>query len=197
MSFGRKLYSMKEIYTILYNGMRTAPYLSKAKKKGELDTEFIERIMLAVTEVNGCGVCSYAHTKMALEAGMSDKEIQNMLAGVLTDVPEDQIQSMIFAQHYADHRGKPSGEAWARIVEIYGVSKSKAILGAIRIIMMGNALGIPWSAFVGRFKGEPDERSTFLYEVGGIVLGTLFIPFALINAIIASLLQVKIVNFES
>lgn len=197
MSFGRKLYSMKEIYTILYNGMRTAPYLSKAKKKGELDTEFIERIMLAVTEVNGCGVCSYAHTKMALEAGMSDKEIQNMLAGVLTDVPEDQIQAMIFAQHYADHRGKPSGEAWARIVEIYGVSKSKAILGAIRIIMMGNALGIPWSAFVGRFKGEPDERSTFLYEVGGIVLGTLFIPFALINAIIASLLQVKIVNFES
>ena len=188
---------MKEIYTILYNGMRTAPYLSKAKKKGELDTEFIERIMLAVTDVNGCGVCSYAHTKMALEAGMSDKEIQNMLAGVLTDVPEDQIQAMIFAQHYADHRGKPSGEAWARIVEIYGVSKSKAILGAIRIIMMGNALGIPWSAFVGRFKGEPDERSTFLYEVGGIVLGTLFIPFALINAIIASLLQVKIVNFES
>ena len=197
MSFGRKLYSMKEIYTILYNGRRTAPYLSKAKKKGELDTEFIERIMLAVTEVNGCGVCSYAHTKMALEAGMSDKEIQNMLAGVLTDVPEDQIQAMIFAQHYADHMGQPSGEAWARIVEIYGASKSKAILGAIRIIMMGNALGIPWSAFVGRFKGEPDERSTFLYEVGGIVLGTLFIPFALINAIIASLLQVKIVNFES
>lgn len=186
---------MKEIYTILYNGRRTAPYLSKAKKKGELDTEFIERIMLAVTDVNGCGVCSYAHTKMALEAGMSDKEIQNMLAGVLTDVPEDQIQAMIFAQHYADHRGQPSGEAWARIVEIYGVSKSKAILGAIRIIMMGNALGIPWSAFVGRLKGEPDERSTFLYEMGGIVLGTLFIPFALINAIIASLLQVKIVNF--
>lgn len=197
MEFGRKLYSMKEIYTILYDGIRTAPYMSKSKKKGELDTEFIERIMLAVTEVNGCAVCSYAHTKMALEAGMSDEEIQNMLSGVITDVPDYQIQAIIFAQHYADNRGKPSREAWSRIIEIYGFSKSKGILGAIRVIMMGNALGIPWSSFIGRLRGEPDERSSFLYEVGGIVLGTLFIPFALVNAIIASLLRIKIVNFDS
>jgi AhpD family alkylhydroperoxidase len=37
--------------------------------------------MLAVTEVNGCEMCSYAHTKMALEAGLSNDEIQQMLAG--------------------------------------------------------------------------------------------------------------------
>lgn len=59
MDIGRKLYSFSEIYTILYKGIRTAPYLSKAKKIGVLDTDFVERIMLAVTEVNGCAICSH------------------------------------------------------------------------------------------------------------------------------------------
>ncbi|MGM0395719.1 MAG: carboxymuconolactone decarboxylase family protein [Bacillota bacterium] len=196
MDLGRKLYSMGEIYTILYTGIRTAPYMSKAKKNGELNTEFIERIMIAVTEVNGCAICSYAHTKMALEAGMSGEEIQKMLSGVVDDVPEDQIQAIMFAQHYADSRGKPTKDSWDRIVETYEKSKSMGILGAIRGIMMGNALGIPWSGFSSRIKGKPDERSSLGYEIAGIVLGSLLIPFALVHAAIASILRVKVVDFQ-
>ena len=66
---GRKLYSITETYHILYDGLRTMKYLSEAKKEDLLDKQFIERIMLAVTEVNGCAICSYAHTRMALESG--------------------------------------------------------------------------------------------------------------------------------
>jgi len=69
MEFGRKLYSLGEIYTILYKGIGSAPHMTKAKRKGEMTSEFIERIMLAVTEVNGCPLCSYAHTKMPLRLG--------------------------------------------------------------------------------------------------------------------------------
>ena len=47
----------------------------EVKKERQLSEHFIERIMLAVTEVNGCAVWSYAHTKMALEAGMTNEEI--------------------------------------------------------------------------------------------------------------------------
>jgi len=32
MEFGRKLHSLGEIYTILYKGIRSAPYMSKAKR---------------------------------------------------------------------------------------------------------------------------------------------------------------------
>lgn len=140
---GRKLYSLKEIYMIVYNGIRSAPYMSKAKRNNELSSEFIERIMLAVTEVNGCQICSYAHTKMALEAGMSNKEIQHMLLGVMTEVPSNELQAIMFAQHYADSRGKPTKETWDHIIESYGLTKSYGILGAIRVIMIGNAYGIP------------------------------------------------------
>ena len=194
---GRKLYSLKEIYMIVYNGMRSVPYMSKAKRNNELSPEFIERIMLAVTEVNGCEVCSYAHTKMALEAGMSNQEIEKMLSGVITDIPSNELPAIMFAQHYADSRGRPTKETWNRIIENYGLTKSYGILGAIRIIMIGNAYGIPWSSFFNRFKGKADKRSSLLYEVLVIILGSLFVPFAIIHAIIASLLRLKIINFHS
>ena len=104
---GKKLYSVKESYWIFYHGMRTIKYMSKAKKNQELSPKFIERIMLAVTEVNECAICSYAHTKKALASGMSNEEIQKMLTGIMDDVPADEVAAVMFAQHYADTRGQP------------------------------------------------------------------------------------------
>ena len=192
---GRKLYSIKEIYWIVYEGMRSVPHMLKARRENELDPALIERIMLTVTEVNGCEICSYAHTKMALEAGMSTGEIQNMLSGVMGDIPSDEIQAILFAQHYADTRGRPSREAWNRIIESYGLTKSHGILGAIRIIMIGNAYGIPWSSFVNRLKGRPDIRSSLFYEAEVMILGSFLMPVAIGQSLIAALLRLKFIDF--
>ena len=196
MRFGRKLYSVYESYWILYKGLRTTKYMSKAKKADELSSEFSERIMLAVTEVNGCVACSYAHTKMALEAGMSNEEIQKLLEGVFDNVPEDEVAAVLFAQHYADTRGNPSKEAWERIVKIYGLRKAEGILGAIRMIMIGNAYGIAWSSFTGRFKGKPDKRSSVLYEISMVLATIFFIPIALVHALLSDLFGVPIISFK-
>ncbi|WP_085558880.1 carboxymuconolactone decarboxylase family protein [Carnobacterium iners] len=53
--------------------------LVQVKKKELSSPHFMERIMLAVTQVNGCSVCSYTHTKMALEVGMKSEKIKNIL----------------------------------------------------------------------------------------------------------------------
>lgn len=187
MTFGKKLYSVPETYWILYKGLRTTKYMLKAKKNKELSLVFIERIMLAVTEVYGCPVCAYAHTKIALEAGISNEEIQGMLAGIFDDIPTDEVAAVMFAQHYADSRGKLSKESWERIVELYGISKARGILGAIRVIMIGNTYGIPWSSFFNRFKGKPDKRSTIVYELSMIIACIIFIPIALIHALISEI----------
>ena len=165
----------------------------KAKRNKELSPKFIERIMLAVTEVNGCGICSYAHTKKALESGMSNEEIQNMLSGIIDDVPTNEVAAVMFAQHYADTRGNPTMESWQRIVEIYGISKAKGILGSIRTIMIGNAYGIAWSSFFNRLRCRPDPRSNLLYEVS-MILGTILIPISLIHALISDLLRKPIIK---
>ncbi|MFA9423974.1 MAG: carboxymuconolactone decarboxylase family protein [Sedimentibacter sp.] len=187
---GRKLHSLKEVYTITMLAFRTMPKLKEAKKKNEIDQQFMERIMLAVTEVNGCAVCSYAHTKMALEAGLSDTEIKNMLAGISDDTPAQEIQAIMFAQHYADSRGVPSKKSWERVVETYGLPKAEGILGAIRVIMMGNVYGIPWSSFFNRLKGKPDKRSSLSYELRLMACSILFVPIAFIHALISKKLLI-------
>ena len=150
--------------------------------------------MLAVTEVNDCAICSYAHTKRALESGMSGEEIHNMLAGIMDNIPDDELAAVMFAQHYADTRGHPTGESWQRIVEIYGTSRAQGILGSTRTIMMGNAYGIAWSSFFNRLRGRPDPRSSLLYEAS-MILGTVLIPISLIHALISNLFKKPIISF--
>jgi AhpD family alkylhydroperoxidase len=192
--FGKKLYSVPESYWIFYNGIRTMKYMYLAKRKGELSPKFIERIMLAVTEVNHCSLCSHAHTKKALESGMSCEEIQKLLSGIIVDVPADEFTAILFAQHYADTRGNPTLESWQRIVEIYGISKARGILGSIRTIMIGNTYGIPWSSFFNRLRGKPDERSSLRYEIS-MILGSFLIPISLFHALISDLLKKPIISF--
>jgi len=189
----RKLYSIPEAYRIFYEGMRTIRYMSKSRKNNELSLEFMERIMLAVTQVNACAICSYAHTKMALEAGMSSRKIQNMLAGVIDDTPADEVTAVLFAQHYADTRGKPSKESWDRITAVYGPSTAKGILGAARIIMLANTYGIPWGSFINRFRGKPDRRSNLLYEISMLITGLIFIPIVLIHVLLAVLFRIPVI----
>ena len=196
IGFGKELYSVRESYRIYFKGLRTIKYMTRAKKRRDLSPEFIERIMMAVTEVNGCTICSYAHTKMALEIGMHNEEIQNILSGVMDDIPPDETAGVMFAQHYADNRGKPSKKAWEYIVGIYGLSKTKGILGSIRMIMIGNIYGIPWSSFFNRFRGKPDKRSNFLYEISMIITCIVFTPIVIIHALVSDLFQIPVISFE-
>ncbi len=194
---GKKLYSLKETYWIFFNGIRTIKYMIQAKKKGELTLPNIERIMLAVTEVNGCGICSYAHSKVALEAGMTNEEVENLLSGMFDYVPKEELTGVLFAQHYADSRGNPSRESWERVMEEYGESKAKGILGAIRGITIGNVYGISWSSFFNRFKGKADPRSSLAYEALLMTAGSLLIPFALFHVLIAMIMKKPLISFPA
>lgn len=62
-----RLFTVGEGYKALVLLFRTVGKTSKARKQGLLDKHFMERIMLGVTQVNGCPLCSYAHTKMPLK----------------------------------------------------------------------------------------------------------------------------------
>lgn len=191
---GKKLYSIPESYRIIYLAMRSGKYMFRAKKNGGLTTKFIERIMLAVTEVNHCPLCSYGHTKMALEAGMSNEEIQNLLAHSMDTVPADEIAAVLFAQHYADNRAKPSSEAWRHLIDSYGETTAIGILGATRMIMFGNVIGIALSSIKGRLNGEPDRRSSLLYEISILLTCILFLPVAIVHAVFSNIIKLPIMG---
>lgn len=195
-TLNKELYSLKEIYVITYKAFLTVRKLTYGKKQGLMTTQFMERIMFAVTEVNACEVCSYGHTKMSLEAGMDNEEIEKLLSGNFSDVPTEELSAVMFAQHYADFRGSPTKESYQRLIEAYGTKKALSILGAVRIIMLGNVYGIAWSSFINRFKNNADERSNLLYELSVVIGSFVFIPTALLHSLVANLLNVDLIKFK-
>ena len=192
----KKMYSVKELYVALYKGFRTMKYMRKNKKSNAMTKELNERIMLAVTEVNGCEVCSYAHTKMALELGMPIEEIQTLLSGNTENIPADEAIAILFAQHYADTRGNPSSDSWKRVVDAYGMPKALGILGTIRIIMIGNVSGIALSAFRSRLKGNPIKKSNLFYEISMLLATLIFLPFAFIHGLVSDLFKIPVIRFS-
>jgi len=192
---GKKLFSVIELFQIMTLAFRSIPLLRSAKAAGKMNKAFLERIMLAVTEVNGCAMCSYYHTHVALEAGFSAEEIRAMLGGSFADVPQEQLSGVLFAQHYADERGKPSLVSWEKIVAEYSETGAYGILAVTRMIMMGNAVGIPSGSFLLRFRGKPDPRSNVLYELLMMLAMLVYIPLAGVIAIILNLLKVPIIKF--
>ncbi len=194
----KKLFTIFEIYNISVKSFRGISKFLKARKTGVIDIKLQERIMLAVTGVNKCSMCSYAHTKAAFDAGLSDDEIKAYLDTDFTNIPTNEAKAILFAQHYADTRGKVSKSSWDELVKEYGIEKSEAILAAIRAIMFGNATGKPAGSFINRIKGKKsDNRSSLLYELIVFILLIPIILFGFIQAMLLNLFRVPIISFES
>jgi len=192
----KQLYSFSAFYTALYRGMRTIGAMRHNRKTKDISKDFIERIMLAVTEVNGCPVCSYGHTKWALEVGMSSEEINLLMAGSSEAVPSSELVAVLFAQHYADSRGNPSHDSWQRVLDVYGLSKSMIILGATRAIMIGNIWGMAFSSFSSRLKGKPSGKTNIFYEVGIMISIVFLLPIAIFHALIAGVMRQPVLSFK-
>jgi AhpD family alkylhydroperoxidase len=180
----KKHYSVREIYWITHHAARTGRLLARTRLSR--DRQFAERIMLAVTEVNGCELCSYAHARLALRAGLTNAEVRSLLGGLSDGIPDDQIPAITYAQHYADTRGHPDAAAWQHLLDVYDEDEALAVLAAVRIMMWGNAVGIPLSSLRSRLKGAAEPGSSLRYEVATILGSTMVMPFALVHALVST-----------
>ena len=180
MKQSARKYTPGEAYIVTHEMLRTIRYIPKGKKKAPLGFAFVERLMLAVTQVNGCAICSYQHTAEALKAGLSEKEIGEILSGSIENIPSEEGVAVLFAQHYAEAKGCPERESWLRLVQTYGEEKAFSILAVIRTIMFGNVFGIPLSSLYNRIRGKKEAGFSLVYELGMILL---VIPFFLIGSL--------------
>jgi hypothetical protein len=129
-----------------------------------IDPAFRERLMLAVTQVNGCRYCAQYHAKMALERGVDDDEVARLLDGSFDDAPPEERTALFYAQHWADQRGDPDPEARARLVDAYGDDRADAIDVLLQMIKMGNYLGNAWDYVLYRVSGGRWGNSQFEIE---------------------------------
>ena len=128
--------------------LRNAKALRRAQQNGLVSPAFRERLMLAVTAVNGCRYCSWFHAKEALKSGVGQDELTQLLAGTVDGCPEDEAVALLYAQHWADANAVPDAEAVLRLQQEYGVERADAIHIVLRMIRMGNLTGNTWDSFL-------------------------------------------------
>ncbi len=103
---------------------------------------FRERLMLAVTEVNGCRYCRTFHIQQAYQAGLSADEIKSLVDGITPeDTPEEQKLAICYAKSWAESDTYPEEELQNQIRDQYGEKGYRAIQMVLRMIRMGNLLG--------------------------------------------------------
>jgi AhpD family alkylhydroperoxidase len=155
-----KHYTFRELYQAFVLGHRSlstyAGQVIRRRDRKLLDPQFVERLMLAVTQVNGCAVCSYAHTRIALKEGIPAEEVQAFISGDPRFVREEEAVAIAFAQHYADTKGIVDSAVYAHVLSEYGIEKTGIIVAAIQIMMIANIVGIPISALWSRILGRAE-----------------------------------------
>ncbi|MHA1560556.1 MAG: carboxymuconolactone decarboxylase family protein [Promethearchaeota archaeon] len=170
---------MKNMQLIIGNQKK---FVNTMKSK-RISSDFSERIMLAVTAVNGCRYCEWGHTKMAIESGCTDEEIKYILNLDFQGLKKDEITALAFAQHFAESKENPSKKAINNLVKEYGTQKAEDIINYCRMITMGNLLGNTVDAFDSRMKGIQVINGSFLFEflvymIGGLPTKLLFSKIA-------------------
>ena len=114
----------------------------KVLMRGEvIDAQFRERLMLAVTEVNGCRYCSYYHPRLALDVGISPQELRAIGAQSFEHSPAEQQAALLYAQHWAESGARPDPGALGCMRREYTPEEVELIELCLRTIRVGNLSG--------------------------------------------------------
>jgi AhpD family alkylhydroperoxidase len=159
-SFSKRIYTFpafKADVRLIFDHMDD---LRQASCGGRVNKAFAEKLMLVVSRVNGCRYCCYGHSRAALAAGVSETELQNLLALDLEVFPTYEVTALTFAQHYAETNSQPDPSAWQQVVTYYGEETAHDILAYLRMITFGSLLGNTFDALRSRIAGKPAAGSS-------------------------------------
>jgi AhpD family alkylhydroperoxidase len=151
MKFKKRIYkNPKDVFSDLWFPIRNRSRLRETSQRNIVPPAFRERLMLAVTAVNGCRYCSWFHARQALRSGINTEEIRGLLAGDVANCPPDEAVAVVYAQHWAESDAHPDPEAVQRLQQAYGRQKAEAIHLILRMIRMANLLGNSWDYLIYR-----------------------------------------------
>ena len=123
--------------------------LKRALHGGEISFGFRERLMMVVTEVNGCRYCTHYHSGQSVKAGLSNDELRILLSGKISEEsPAEEIPALLYARHWAEANARPDFEEVHHLVQTYLDEKAAMIHAILRMIRAGNLIGNTWDYFL-------------------------------------------------
>ena len=165
--FKKKIFTYKTLSKDTLSIVKKLPKFTSTYSSKRISKAFAQKIMLAVSVVNGCNYCSWVHSKLALIIGnMDSASIKNMLKTELlcSNISEYEIVGLAYAQHYAATDKKPDPDATEIFYEFYGQQKAEDIMLYMEAIFFANLAGNTFDAFISRLKGEAALNSNVVFE---------------------------------
>ena len=182
--FKKRTYTFSTFFKDICTVMRKSSHIRESMQAERISGKFREKIMLAVTAVNGCKYCEWGHTKAAMEEGCTEEEIKEIMENDFGSCDPDEVIALAFAQHYADSKGNYTEDSWTKLVDVYGEKEAEDILLSIQMITVGNLLGNTFDGFLSRFKGKPPENGSLMFELFLLLSFIIFSPLMVIIIII-------------
>lgn len=181
MKYSEPRYFSKRIFTkILFIAIYSI--LKYQKELKLINKKFKTNIMLSVTYVNGCAICSHHHAKELIKEGANEEELKIMLEGSYKELNNYETHALLFAEHYANTFGKFDSDAFIKIKDLYGNETAYGILATIKIIMFGNVYGISFGNIINRLKFRRVTNAKLLTDIYNTISVVILIPvFVIVN----------------
>lgn len=153
--FQKKTFTRQSILPAMGTGLANVPGLVRATVRGNVDAEFREKIMLAVTAVNECRYCTWFHTDHAARSGVSEDVVRQILEDSIEDaVGDDELPALQFAQQYAEADANPDPETQETLEDAYDAKTAADILAYVRAIYLANLAGNTVDLLLVRLQGS-------------------------------------------
>ncbi len=184
------VYTLTELFADLGSVLTRAPALWTIWIGGRLPRALREQVIVAVAKVNACRMCEHAHSRMALEAGVSDAEI-----AALEDMDPSAFDRRIWlAITHARERTRanfaPVAEDASQeaLNEALSAQTRSDVENVARVMTVANRIANTLNALPDRWRGNPVPESRLFDE---LVINFLFLPGAWLGTLVAATRQRK------
>jgi AhpD family alkylhydroperoxidase len=185
-----RTYRVPDLFRDLATVFTRAPTLLSIWVGGRLPSAMREKVIVSVAQANACSMCEHAHTRLALEAGVTDAE----LAALERMNPQALDRRTWLALAYARERTKADfapvsdPDSQRALEKELGVQTVRDVEDVARVMTVANRIANTLNALSDRRRGRPIPGSRLPDE---LVINILFLPGAWLGTLVAALRQRK------
>jgi AhpD family alkylhydroperoxidase len=185
-----RTYRVAEFFRDLITVMGRIPALWSIWVGGRLPRAMREKVIVAVAQANACRMCEHAHTRMALEAGVTDSELAALERMDAEGLNRRTWLALAYARERAKDDFAPVSDRKTRqaLDEELGPQVVRDIEDVARVMTVANRVANTLNALSDRLRGRPVPGSRLADE---LVINLLLLPGAWLGTLIAAMRQRK------
>jgi AhpD family alkylhydroperoxidase len=185
-----RTYRVRELFSDLLSVVARSPSLLSIWLTRRLSPAMREKIIVAVAQANACRMCEHAHTRMALEAGVTDAELAALERMDETSLDRHTWLALAYARERTREDFSPhfDQEQRAALERELGRQTVLDVENVARVMTVANRIANSLNALSDRRRGRPIPGSRLGDE---LIINVLFLPGAWLGTLIAAVRQRK------